>query len=179
MFVLFFWAVYLLWMDPSVCISQYRTNSFTLILEAAWENLHTYEMWRRIIRCTLEPKILISVMWIIYDWLYTAKMVPYKVLVYTYYDHKREIKKKNTLFNISKATQRTPIGQFQFLFHYSDLSMKLSFVKTSPQIESSCQPENPAVLCCWVMPPKRHYGNCIWLNLMTSYPTTAVQISSG
>lgn len=85
-------------------------------------------MWRRIIRCTLEPKILISVMWIIGDWFYTGKIVPYKVFVNTYYDCKREIKKKlkkNTLFNISKATQRTLIGQFQFLFHYSDLSMKL------------------------------------------------------
>lgn len=61
-------------------------------------------------------------MWIICDWFYTGKIIPYKVFVNTYYDYKREITKNKTLFNISKATQRT---QFQFLFHYSDLSMKL------------------------------------------------------
>lgn len=141
-------------------------------------------MWRRIIRCTLEPKILISVMWIIGDWFYTGKIVPYKVFVNTYYDCKREIKKNNKKKYIVQHFKGNPensdraVSVFISLQRFINETHLLKLVPDSKAI-SSCQPEKPAVLCYWVMPPKSHYGNCIWLNLMTSYPTTDVQISSG
>lgn len=55
-------------MDPSVIFLN-TEQTFTLILEAAWENLHTWDVEEDY----PEPKILISVMWIIGDWFYTGK----------------------------------------------------------------------------------------------------------